>query len=204
MTDVGHGPFSHAWQKIKGNRPHKERCMEIVDKIFRERVPDFFPPELMEGGIALVKALIWGDATSLPDELKYLAEIVCNNYCELDVKKIDFLRRDIYYVKGVEGVPYVSADSIDFFNRAMIRTDKNGVAHIVYYIEDYSSIMVFFRTRHQFRKYVYKHPKEFFCMNSFCMLMERADLSGFCLNGQKVVGPETNLQELDDFIIDYI
>lgn len=50
--------------------------VRIVDRILGERVPDFFSPLEKDMGIDLVQCLISGDASRLPNELKYLAEVI--------------------------------------------------------------------------------------------------------------------------------
>lgn len=74
LHDVGHGPFSHAWERVS-NGHHEDMSVKLVDQILGERVPDFFAADEREKGIDLVQSLIAGDHSLLSSEDKFLAEV---------------------------------------------------------------------------------------------------------------------------------
>lgn len=74
LHDVGHGPFSHAWERIGGR--HEEMSILLVKNILGDRVPKFFSAPERLPGIYLVQSLINGDASLLSNENKYLAEVI--------------------------------------------------------------------------------------------------------------------------------
>lgn len=181
--------------------------MRLVDKILGDRVPEFFTTPERDMGIDLVQSLISGDASLLADDHKYLAEIVSNKYCEVDVDKWDYIMRDLFYLRFVEGVAQVNADSFSFFRRGQIKRDAQGVTHIAYPLADLSQLQCFFRTRRDLRKHVYLHP----CIEAsevgFCELVKKADAAGFLFNGQRVAeatDQPLEFQHLTDSIMNHL
>jgi HD superfamily phosphohydrolase len=92
--DVGHGSYSHSFEKqlkkmgIKFN--HEKMSVDIIHRVC-ERL-----------GLSLedanfITSLIVHDFDDIPQEKKYLYQIVCNEKSGLDVDKYDYLLRDSYY-----------------------------------------------------------------------------------------------------------
>lgn len=176
--------------------------VRLVDKILSDRAPDFFTPPERDLGIDLVQSLINGDASLLGDGDKYLAEIVSNKYCEVDVDKWDYILRDLFYLNFVDGVPEVNADSFSFFKRAQIKKDTEGVSHIAYPLADLDLVRGFFKTRRELRTHVYLHPCVEASEEAFCTLLKRADVLGFRFNGQRVA--EAEFMHLNDSIMNHL
>ena len=172
--------------------------VQLAEKILSERDPDFFEEPERDLGIDLVKSLILGDSSRLTNDLKYLAEIVSNKYCELDVDKWDYILRDMYYLRNVEGVLPIDTEYFDFFKRAKIVKDEEGVSHIAYPEEDVPLVCAFFNTRRQLRKQVYLNPQVEYAEKKFCDLLKKADSQGFLFNGQRI---EAATEDISAFIL---
>lgn len=135
---------------------------------------------------------------SLSLSLSLYSQIVSNKYCEIDVDKWDYLARDLFYLRDVEGVPKLSADSFGFFHRAQIMKDAEGVSHIAHPLEDLSQVRAFFNTRRELRKRVYLHPRVEESEIGFCDLVKKASRSGFLFNGRSV---DEASEEICEFIL---
>lgn len=175
----------------------------LVARILTERVPNFFPAEEREQGICIVQAIIGGDATKLPPEYKYLAEIVNNSYCGVDVKLWDFLLRDLYYLGKVDMVSLVTQETLSFFERAKIIM-MGTEAHITYDYNDLNLIEGCFQARAELRMAVYQHADIRNIRREFRSLLEAADKWGFTVNNRRVMGSGAEFQHLDDSVMNHL
>lgn len=92
LHDIGHGPFSHALENHIVNVPHEE-----ISLIFMQRLNDE-----MKGALSLAI-----DIFTNCYHKKFLHQLVSG---QLDVDRLDYLRRDSFFTGVSEGV--VSADRI--------------------------------------------------------------------------------------------
>ncbi len=81
VHDIGHGPFSHALEMTILNKKHEDITKIIIDKILRNVVGD----EISEIAIKIINNLF---------ELKFANEIISS---QLDVDRLDYIRRDAFY-----------------------------------------------------------------------------------------------------------
>lgn len=138
--------------------------------------------------------------------IMHLFQIVSNKYCEVDVDKWDYIMRDLYYLRDVDGV-HVNQDSFGFFLRAQIRRDSKGVAHIAYRLEDKNHLRMFFETRRRLRQRVYMHPSISESEIAFCQIIRKATEFGFQFNGRTIYEASENPHDflfLNDSIMNHL
>ncbi|XP_059620105.1 deoxynucleoside triphosphate triphosphohydrolase SAMHD1 homolog [Phlebotomus argentipes] len=209
LHDLGHGPFSHMWDKfVQTGRDkswkHEETSCALVERIF-QRIPLSDCQKEHIKGVLIIKALILGDEETLrqllPKEDMFLAEIVSNSFCELDVDKWDYIVRDIFYLKhAIE----ISLDFLSLFQGAKIAYDGDGVSHIVYNIDDMSNILRVFEIRSKLHREVYQLPFVALMENYIKDVLVSAEANGFTLDGVKLTEAQHHLEKfllLDDSIL---
>ena len=113
LHDVGHGPFSHTFERITGEG-HELRTQQILFE--RPRVPELLE-QIGPGMGARVLQLIAGRIE--PESLSFLADLVSSS---LDCDRMDYLRRDALCT----GASYGSFDR-DWLIREMVPT-RDGLA----------------------------------------------------------------------------
>jgi len=97
MHDIGHAPYSHAFETCVWNRlfpsvqwNHEDQSAKIIDRM----IDDLYLDNLNANH---VKAIIHGDVIS---DKPYIFQIVANKHHGIDVDKLDYLQRDSYYTVG--------------------------------------------------------------------------------------------------------
>ncbi|KAI9581445.1 deoxynucleoside triphosphate triphosphohydrolase SAMHD1 homolog isoform X1 [Glossina fuscipes] len=152
LHDIGHAAFSHSWEDVDPNYDHEMTSWKLIDKIFTENCEIF--SHLRDNsnyGIDLIKALITGHRKHfshfLPDQYRFIFEFVSNKYCQIDVDKWDYLKRD-GRVFGEESL----TDFEDVFLNARVTEDGN---HIEYLCSDRYKIIQLFTTRWRFYRDYY-------------------------------------------------
>uniref|UniRef100_A0A1A9ZA31 Uncharacterized protein n=1 Tax=Glossina pallidipes TaxID=7398 RepID=A0A1A9ZA31_GLOPL len=99
VYDIVHEPFSHTWEVVHPYFDYEAISEKLIDKIFVE-CPQIFVHlrENNNRGIDLIKSLITGRRKdfkrSLPNEYRFIFEIVSNKFCQIDVDKWDYLKGD--------------------------------------------------------------------------------------------------------------
>ena len=86
LHDVGHGPFSHAMEH------------SIVEEVSHERISTFFMEQMnkeFEGKLDMAIAMFNGEYPR-----KFLCQLISS---QLDMDRLDYLRRDSFYTGVVEG-----------------------------------------------------------------------------------------------------
>ncbi len=116
LHDVGHGPFSHTFERVSGRR-HEERTFEIVGA--GPRVPAALEAA-GPGMVDRVEQLLRGRVVER--HLRFLADLVSS---ALDCDRMDYLRRDALHT----GAHYGVFDR-DWLIREMVPTD-DGEAIVV-------------------------------------------------------------------------
>ncbi|XP_035784727.1 deoxynucleoside triphosphate triphosphohydrolase SAMHD1 homolog [Anopheles albimanus] len=203
LHDVGHGPYSHMWEKfveVYGEHwKHEESSVRIVDGILRRST------DLSEQEIALVCGLIRGDAFGLlsPDR-RFLSQIVSG---DVDVDRCDYLQRDSQHV------PDIISPSRPFrtiFDRARVMQLGNE-SILAYDLRDYALIYEMACARQTFHIRCYQDPKVLAAEHMMLDVLHEAERVGFQFsrNGmsERLSNVHKNLdlfKYLDDSIVDEI
>lgn len=98
LHDVGHGPFSHVYDKMTGTR-HEDRSVELAWSVMR-------PLAFSRQDCAWVAHMIDPSSNPCPEpHLGFLGEIISNTNHHLDVDRTDYLLRDPLYTDTRWRVP---------------------------------------------------------------------------------------------------
>ena len=92
LHDVGHGAFSHAFEKI--TTIHHEQRSQQITRLILQQLQTLSPLQ-----IEIVCYFIDPAGIAPTAEADSLKDIISNKHCYLDVDKIDYLLRDSYYAK---------------------------------------------------------------------------------------------------------
>ncbi|XP_075237561.1 SAM and HD domain containing deoxynucleoside triphosphate triphosphohydrolase falten isoform X2 [Lycorma delicatula] len=98
--DIGHGPFSHLWGQILyecGVKwEHEKGSVDLFDYLIVKNnlIKDFKHYGIGEREFKLIKELIMGEGDTLPNEKRFLYQIVANKDNDIDVDKWDYFLRD--------------------------------------------------------------------------------------------------------------
>lgn len=151
--DIGHGPFSHAFDNdFLGNHPnfnkvhkdyktHEQRSIQILKKIWHETglYNDFSNTDL---------CTIINMIDPKPEHNNhFLYNIVCNKHSGLDVDKFDYIMRDCKQL----GLQY------NFNCDRIIKTSIIINGKIVYPIKEAFNILEMYNLRYRLHKKVYNH-----------------------------------------------
>lgn len=147
LHDLGHGPFSHTfekWAHTQGmNFHHEEMSMKLLEHLFKSNNISI-PNEDIE----FVKQLIDGTIISKYAERGFLFEIVANKRNSIDVDKFDYLVRDAYHA-GI-------TERYDF--KRLINSARVINNEICYPHKDFWHINSLYNCRYTLFKKVYTHP----------------------------------------------
>ncbi|ATE82112.1 Phosphohydrolase [Pandoravirus salinus] len=144
--DLGHGPFSHAFEQIVNERPrhtrwhHEEISCALVRRI-NERAGVLAPDE-----VERVEAMIRGHV--LEERRAFLYRVVHNALNSVDADKFDYLLRDSH-ATGMQ--VQCDADRIIAYSRI-----EGG--EICFRESEYSNLLRMFRSRLDMHRQVYSHP----------------------------------------------
>ncbi|QBZ80650.1 Phosphohydrolase incomplete domain containing protein [Pandoravirus celtis] len=144
--DLGHGPFSHAFEQIVNERPrhtrwhHEEISCALVRRI-NERVGVLTADE-----VERVEAMIRGHV--LEERRAFLYRVVHNALNSVDADKFDYLLRDSH-ATGMQ--VQCDADRLIAYSRI-----EGG--EICFRESEYSNLLRMFRSRLDMHRQVYSHP----------------------------------------------
>jgi HD superfamily phosphohydrolase len=151
IHDIGHGPFSHLYDDplIRGNEPeHEERGCNM----FREMVQTYKIPLTQK---EVEKIIDMVDPKGLKQYLWY-NQIVANKICQIDVDKIDYIRRDCYHL----GLTYVNPKEFSRLvtdMRVCIVDSRPRKLMISWPKKLQYEIFTLFSTRYRLHREVYTH-----------------------------------------------
>lgn len=148
IHDLGHGPFSHSFEKwIHAYKPDSNFHHEVMSqRMFRYLVDDN-ALDYAEEDICFLEELVSGKYSQKNAHKAWMFEIVANNKNSVDVDKFDYLARDSYNCGVIS--------SYDF-KRLMIhsRVINN---EICYHAKEGWNLNSLFHTRYSLFKQIYTH-----------------------------------------------
>jgi len=136
--DIGHGPFSHLFDKIT-NSNHENRSCDIIEYLLPKT-----KLKLNGYDLDIIKNCI---NPSDKNKKKLIYNIVANKNTELDVDKFDYIQRDTYFT----GLKF-NTNYSRLMNQVMVIDDK-----LCYPLKLKDEILDFFYTRYSLYKNIYNH-----------------------------------------------
>jgi HD superfamily phosphohydrolase len=157
--DLGHGPFSHAFETFIGQAgvhfEHEEMSAKLVGRIVKSKqlvrsdeelaqwddVASFEPPPALSArDVLLIRCMIATTERtkhaalvreSLPPAKSFMMDIVCNSRNSIDVDKFDYLIRDAYFCgSSVRPSPHRLMDNCRVIGGVLCYRKK--VLHAIY------------------------------------------------------------------------
>uniref|UniRef100_A0A182XM45 HD domain-containing protein n=1 Tax=Anopheles quadriannulatus TaxID=34691 RepID=A0A182XM45_ANOQN len=171
LHDIGHGPFSHLWEKFvevygapwRHERSSVELAQRVLDRLENVSVKQ----------IALICALIRGDAADLlTSDRQFLAHIVSS---DVDVDRCDYLQRDAHHVPGVIEP---SRPFRQMFDRVRVVTVE-GKARLAYHWQDYPLVYEMACARQAFHRRCYQDVEVLGAELMMLDVMHEAERAGF-------------------------
>ncbi|XP_062152541.1 uncharacterized protein LOC133860899 [Alnus glutinosa] len=154
LHDVGHGPFSHLFEReflprvLDGHWSHEEMSVKLIDHIV-----DDHHIEINSEMIKKVKEMILASSEFAPPkssgEKHFLYDIVANGRNGIDVDKFDYIIRDCR----------ACGLGCNFQFQRLMETMRVLGDEICYRAKDYLTIHKLFATRADLYRTVYTHPK---------------------------------------------
>eukprot|EP01117_Protostelium_nocturnum_P016600 TRINITY_DN6606_c0_g1_i1.p1 TRINITY_DN6606_c0_g1~~TRINITY_DN6606_c0_g1_i1.p1 ORF type:complete len:471 (-),score=132.19 TRINITY_DN6606_c0_g1_i1:39-1451(-) len=147
--DLGHGPFSHAFEEWIHARTGGGWHHEDMSKTMFDYMVDDNQIDISKEDSNLVKELISGkNRGAQRNEKKFLFDIVANMRNSIDVDKFDYLARDSYAT--------IKCNSFDYkrlIGRCRVINDE-----ICFYSKEAYGVYELFHIRYSMHKRVYSHP----------------------------------------------
>lgn len=146
VHDLGHGPFSHAFEdwvrRHVGGWHHEDMSLKMFDFLLEDN-----EISLEASTVDLIKDLISGEATRTQGEKKFLFDIVANARNSIDVDKLDYISRDCLNL-GMKS----SYDHSRIMMNCKVIKDE-----ICFHQKEVYNIYEMFHTRYSLFKQVYTH-----------------------------------------------
>ena len=154
--DLGHGPFSHAFEgwmrKIVPHWEHEDQSVNLLKSIFKSNLlSDCYSEEEVEQ-IALMIHGVDPQNDTMKRERGFLYEIVANKRNNIDVDKFDYLARDSYHC----GMPVPDFERL-MMKRRILKAKNENVYQICYHSKEGFSLSEMFRNRFSMFRTVYCH-----------------------------------------------
>uniref|UniRef100_A0A182MNN1 HD/PDEase domain-containing protein n=1 Tax=Anopheles culicifacies TaxID=139723 RepID=A0A182MNN1_9DIPT len=200
LHDLGHGPFSHLWEKFVeayGVPWRHERSSEELARSMLDCMED-----ISEKQTNLICALIRGNASALLDpDRQFMTQIVSS---DVDVDRCDYLQRDGH---SVPGILEPCRPFRQLFDRVRTVTVWGKVL-LAYHWADFPLVFEMACARQTFHRRCYQHPKVLGAELMMLDVMHEAERAGFRFerNGQseklsKIHGKPDLFKYLDDNIM---
>ena len=152
VHDLGHGPYSHLYDdRVIGPEEPKHEVRGC--KMFREMVRKY-QLQLRPQEVDMVTAMVNPSGEQIHN---WRYQIVANKACQVDVDKIDYLQRDVYYL----GLKYGGEYSRLLTEGRVCRVDSvvgRPTREIAWPEKLQYEIFSLFATRYRLHKQVYNHP----------------------------------------------
>ncbi|KAE9620109.1 putative HD/PDEase domain-containing protein [Lupinus albus] len=182
MHDVGHGPFSHLFEReflpqvnSGSNWSHEQMSVNMVDYIVDEHHIEV-DPHMMKRVKEMILASTEFPLPRSSSEKDFLYDIVANGRNGIDVDKFDYIVRDCRAC-GV---------GCNFEFQRLLETMRVMDNEICYRAKDYLTIHKLFATRADLYRTVYTHPKvkamELMVVDALVQANSYLDISSHILN----------------------
>ena len=145
--DLGHGPYSHTFDELLKDSNSPNRLHEVRSCIILEYIIKKYSIDINFDNLKKVQDLIHPCGTNSLNK-RFMYDIVANNNNGIDVDKLDYLKRDTYYL----GLKY-NTDYSRILKYARVINDE-----ICYPDKLLFDIVDIFYTRSRLHKQVYCHP----------------------------------------------
>ena len=155
LHDVGHGPFSHAFDRFVQPLPlaHEQRSQCLMRLMARDlaHCPAVaaLTPQQLEWAVSLIDPCTAGSAA---DGRAFLHEIVSNAVCGMDVDKMDYLLRDHWMLTRDSGL---QRNTIDMLRRCRV----NDAGHLAFDIRDADTLVALSERRLALHRTCYGHAQ---------------------------------------------
>ncbi|GAM17063.1 hypothetical protein SAMD00019534_002380 [Acytostelium subglobosum LB1] len=146
--DLGHGPFSHAFEswahRTEAGKSfhHEDMSIKMLNYLIDDKGLDYSTDD-----IKLIESLITGEALHGRSNRRFIYDIVANDRNSIDVDKFDYLARDSYYLGR--------AIVCDFTR--LIEFSRVIDNEICYCSKEVYNLYELFHTRYSLHKLVYSH-----------------------------------------------
>ncbi|XP_067948689.1 deoxynucleoside triphosphate triphosphohydrolase SAMHD1-like isoform X2 [Watersipora subatra] len=159
--DLGHGPFSHMFDRLvipkldkESKWTHEDASTDMVDYIWKNEQAEFEKWGFTAQVIEFIKSLILGKPieNSRENGKSFLYEIVANSNSGMDVDKWDYLIRDSYHL-GIK----CSFDPYRLIFHIRVVTEKDGHRQICYRDKEANTICSMFQMRYDLYMKAYHH-----------------------------------------------
>ncbi|XP_046678297.1 deoxynucleoside triphosphate triphosphohydrolase SAMHD1 isoform X1 [Homalodisca vitripennis] len=197
--DLGHGPFSHTWERITEtwgyDWKHESASIQMFDYLVKENNlhEEFRKYNLGEEEIKIIKELIIGG----PDENKkpllankdnFFYEIVSNKNTGIDVDRWDYFLRD-----GLHLNLRITFDYRRLLEFSTILYDDDGLTHINFRDKEMLNLYDMYRVRSALHYAAYRHKVviniEQMCIDAF----KAAGDAGYKINNSETLLKEAHL-----------
>lgn len=173
--DLGHGPFSHVFEReFLPRRGKKEWHHEVMsERMLDYLLEDNSIEEITREDAALIKDLIRGDphadggSLRTPPGRRFLYDIVANHRNGVDVDKVDYLQRD-----ALQCAVNIGCDFQRLLQLTKVLDDQ-----ICYKWSEYSNLRDLFHARESLHRRVYTHRKTKAVEFMVCDALVHADLA---------------------------
>ncbi|KAL6043527.1 HD-domain PDEase [Balamuthia mandrillaris] len=145
--DIGHGPFSHAFEHwAEGHSSgwsHEDMSQKVVKYLIDDNGLDYSAED-----IRFINSLITGDRPPDSNEKAFLYDIVANNRNSIDVDKFDYIARDCRNTGLHNG----------FDHQRLMGLSRVIGNEICFSSKGDFEVYELFRTRYSLWKQIYSHP----------------------------------------------
>lgn len=192
LHDIGHGPFSHAFEnalpKEKYQKLHEEWTIDIVTsnesniyKVLVEKFDNDFPREVADLIKKERKVKREGLDTEVSEKMDLFFVLSSLISSQLDADRMDYLLRDAFFT----GVTYGKFD-IQRLIKALTITENNDKYYVCVHEKYLSTIEEYLLARYQMHNTVYLHPFKVQMEVLVRKILQRM----FELYAQKKINPE--------------
>uniref|UniRef100_A0A1B6DWI5 HD/PDEase domain-containing protein n=1 Tax=Clastoptera arizonana TaxID=38151 RepID=A0A1B6DWI5_9HEMI len=192
--DLGHGPFSHTWERVvrrwKGNWEHETASQDIICHIYERRKKSFHQDGIGDLEIEFIQKLISGyknddDGPYCSPEKQFLFEIISNKFNEFDVDKWDYLLRDAQHLNL--NLTFNHKRLLNFCGVVQVENDGKITTHIGYNVKIVKDLYDMVRMRAEYHRKAYQHRVVKGIETMFIDAFASSGNNGYLVNGDKLL-----------------